>query len=308
MDIRTKIFLSFLIVMMLLMASVVSVFFFHVTSLTEYKNVSDNLVHENQLSQKTSELVETFNGVLLAPASTERMHTYRTVRQEVVVIMEQLDSSITNTDSQVAYAGFSKIVREIIAHADAGLSALEQGDTNTAIAHYTDALYKKGFISEVATNLLLTEVQHLQDIQSVIESRYARQLLLLGAWTGFVLLLAAGYSFVFARRITAPIMVLSRVSKEVSGGEYEKRIPKTLVAREDEVGVLAGAFNLMLETLNIRLRQVEHANTTISKTKKDLEERNAELERFNRMVVNRELKMVALKQENERLRSELEQR
>ena len=83
MSIRSKIFLSFLVVVVLMLASLGSVFFFHLGSLVEYKKVSDNLVHENELSQKTIALVETYNAVMLAPSSNERKSTYRSLKDDI---------------------------------------------------------------------------------------------------------------------------------------------------------------------------------------------------------------------------------
>ena len=308
MSIRSKIFLSFLVVVVLMLASLASVFFFHLGSLVEYKKVSDNLVHENELSQKTIALVETYNAVMLAPSSNERKSTYRSLKDDINGILDDLEDSIESEDSKVIFEGLSKIVREILADTDAGLTELERNNVQSASERYSSAIYKRGFVEEVATALVLAEVKYLQDIQGDIERRYQQQLLLMIVWVGVVLGIVLTYSIIFARRITAPISVLSLASQAVSNGEYEHRIEHDLVERTDEVGLLARSFNLMLETLNIKIRQVESANSTIMKTKKDLEQRNAELERFNRMVVNRELKMVSLKEENERLKAQLQDR
>ena len=148
----------------------------------------------------------------------------------------------------------------------------------------------------------------MHEVQERTEKRYAQQLFVVSVWT---LLLVGGallYALIFARRITSPINMLSRVSAKVAEGDLNQQIPKNLLQRGDEVGSFAHSFSLMLENLNHKIKQVETANETILLTQKDLETRNEELEKFNRMVIGRELKMIELKERIATLEQKLKDR
>jgi methyl-accepting chemotaxis protein len=92
---------------------------------------------------------------------------------------------------------------------------------------------------------------------------------------------------------------------KVSAGNYSQRISEDLLGRNDEVGTLGNSFNAMLDALNDKINQVEKAHATILATQKDVEHRNAELEKFNAMVIGRELKMIELKEKITRLEREI---
>lgn len=288
--------------------SLVSFFLFHRTALLEYKQLSDNLILENLLSQRVDTLVETYNAVVIAPGSSERKDTYQSNRNEILTVFQTLDTSVQSKESKTAYSGLKRIILSIVEDCDNGMAALNSGDPTTALNYYNDALYKQGFVTDNTTAFLLMEIEHLHEIRSKTEARYAQQLWVIGVWTVVLVFIAVLYSFIFARRITSPIKILSSISRKVARGDLQQQMSKELLDRRDEVGSLSRSFGAMLENLNAKITQVETANKTILETKQNLEERNEELERFNHMVIGRELKMVALKEENARLKELVEQK
>ena len=296
MSIRQKIFLSSVAVVFLMFITLSSFFIFHRISINEYKKISDNLILENELSQRVHVLVESYNAIVIAPSSQERKNTYNLQYEEITDILNELDIAIENQDSKVAYEGLRHLILLVLEDCQNGIRALEEGDTATALDFYNDAQHKLGFVLSNTTSFLLTEIQHLHEVQTLTEQRYTQQLFVVSLWTVLLVFGALLYALIFARRITSPINVLSEISAKVSEGDFNQHIPKKLMARSDEVGSFAHSFTLMLEKLNHKIEQVETANETILSTQKDLETRNEELEKFNRMVIGRELKMVELKE------------
>ncbi|HEU0295938.1 MAG TPA: GAF domain-containing protein, partial [Anaerolineales bacterium] len=94
--------------------------------------------------------------------------------------------------------------------------------------------------------------------------RLALNILAAGLGLSLVLVLVV---IVFARRITSPLRLLTETVSRISGGDLEAVAP---VLTQDEVGLLAGAFNSMtaklrqtLAGLEAELRERKHAEETI---------------------------------------------
>jgi len=111
--------------------------------------------------------------------------------------------------------------------------------------------------------------------------------------TGFftILLLALG-AFFLSRRLVKPILLLTETARQTAEGDLECRAP---VITEDEIGVLAGVFNLMtarlkntLGGLQDELLKRQQAEIELSlhrdKLEEKVDERTAELALANRQL------------------------
>lgn len=88
----------------------------------------------------------------------------------------------------------------------------------------------------------------------------------------------------FSGLISRPIRRLIEASREMAAGHFDKRVD---IPSKDEFGDLAKSFNTMAT-------QVEKAHREIEKK---VEERTADLEKTNKYLVDRELKMIELKKQ-----------
>lgn len=98
------------------------------------------------------------------------------------------------------------------------------------------------------------------------------------------ILVAVFMGFTVARLITKPIEILNKITKEVASGNLEQEI---YFNSKDEIGDLAKSFNVMV-------KKVKEAKENIEGKVKD---RTLELEKTNKFMVGRELKMIELKKE-----------
>ena len=160
--------------------------------------------------------------------------------------------------------------------------------------------------------------------------------------TLFIIALSIGIAVFLAKGITEPIGKLMSGVEAISGGDLEYHIE---VKTKDEIGKLASAFNQMAGALNTRTKKLknltEHLEEEVQERTKELEEERAslevkvkartkelreltagleekvqertkelqerveELEKFHRLTVGRELRMIELKKEIGRLKEEL---
>ncbi len=140
----------------------------------------------------------------------------------------------------------------------------------------------------------------------------------------FIVLLVTLFTVFFVSRIVKPLFELLQAAKKVGEGNLDVKIN---IPTKDEIGQLAEEFNQMVKKLKesrevledekkvleirvkARTRELEElARTLDEKVKertKELQERIKELEKFHRLTVGREMKMVELKNKIKKLEEEL---
>ena len=106
-----------------------------------------------------------------------------------------------------------------------------------------------------------------------------------------VMAVAFVLSRIFIGRIIKPLHDLSDAAEKIMRGHVNVELSQD---SKDEIGVLANSFGEMVKKLvriNLTLEDQVHERT------KDLNYRVRQLERFNKIAINRELKMIELKKE-----------
>ena len=127
-------------------------------------------------------------------------------------------------------------------------------------------------ISTVLATWLCNVIITMQD-ELRIEELY-----ILGVVTLCVLIVGLAVSAIFAKRITAPVTVLTDVAEQVASGDYANiSLLQNIVSRPDEMGTLARVFGNMVRAVEQReadlKRQVSELRIEIDhkKQKADLE-------------------------------------
>lgn len=141
----------------------------------------------------------------------------------------------------------------------------------------------------------------------------------------FILLLAILFTVLFTSNILKPLRDLLDAVSEVKKGNLDVRVE---VKTRDEIEELANQFNIMISELKLarelleeekeileikvkaRTRELEelakNLEQKVKERTKELEEKIGELEKFHKLTVGRELKMIELKKRLEKLEKELE--
>jgi len=119
-------------------------------------------------------------------------------------------------------------------------------------------------------------------------------------------ILATWIGIYFATRITKPIISLRDAAIEIGKGKLETKID---IKTKDEIGELASAFDQMTKDLQKSRVELEKYSKELEKKvgerTKELESKMTELERFNKLAVGRELKMIELKKTIKKLEAQL---
>lgn len=109
-------------------------------------------------------------------------------------------------------------------------------------------------------------------------------------------------SYFFSRYITRPLKLLQKAALQIKDGDLDHSIP---ISSHDEVGLLANDLEIMRQQLKNRNEKLEESNVTLQKMATDLTTKNDDVQKLNKFMINRELKMVELKKENEALKNTL---
>jgi len=141
----------------------------------------------------------------------------------------------------------------------------------------------------------------------------------------FVVVMVFLFAVILTSRLLKPLKKLLDAVHEIGKGNMDI---KANVGVRDEIGDLADEFNLMVgklksardalqdekKVLEVKVKArtneleelAKNLDENVKQRTKELQERVEELERFHRLTVGRELKMLELKKENEKLRAGLE--
>ncbi|TAL18430.1 HAMP domain-containing protein [bacterium] len=156
--------------------------------------------------------------------------------------------------------GFPSPLLKAVRHAKKGEIAEKELETEEGLLTDMCAPVMGGEIGEV----------HLGLSKVFVAGRIAdtRNSLLLV--TGLVLATGLATSYLFGSYITKPLVELAEAADRIGKGEFDQRIS---VVSNDEVGLLALAFNRMSRELDQTMRQIGEAREELQKAHDELEER-----------------------------------
>jgi len=142
--------------------------------------------------------------------------------------------------------------------------------------------------------------------------------------TGLIIILGFLISFFLVKHLIGPIELFIKSTSEVARGNLDYKLK---IKSGDELGQLAENFNQMTKNLKksqqrleetrdileVRVKarthelreQAEGLDEQVKTRTKELQERIDELERFHKLTVGRELKMIELKQQIQELEKQI---
>ncbi len=209
-----------------------------------------------------------------------------------------------NNPDELTYIDNIKDASETIVSSSIDLLTLkEHGIYGKPIEDKINELAKgTGQLKEVIHIALQEELKHLDEqnkiaTKAAIDTIKTSIIVTIGAF-----LFSLIFGFFVSRLISKNIRKVRDAALEISSGNFRGKI---LVRSKDEIGELATAFNTMADRLQETRQKVNERTQELEKAKNISEEKAGELERMNKFMVNRELKMVELKKEIEDLKKRL---
>lgn len=106
---------------------------------------------------------------------------------------------------------------------------------------------------------------------------------------------------IFARHIVEPVVIIGRLAKGYSNADFKEEVPGKILQRKDEFSDLAKSFSSMREQLSELYfsldKKVREQTQELARSEQKTKQRLDEYERLNQLMVDREIKMIELKEE-----------
>ncbi len=294
-NIKTRLLFSFIIVIAVLLLQIAYFSSVHFSIVAQYKEVTDNLVLENKFTYYVPEFTQAYYNLVNSPGNIERTSKYNQLHDEITEAFSKLDESIISKDSKIAYRGLKNYIMIIVDLCDDGIKHIEKGELIESTNIYKDVIGKTRFINENSGNLIVKELSYAEELQMKIEETHANTI---NTVLILIVLTALGcvvFSFIFAKRLTDPIINLSKTANRITEGNLKLKVNRKLLRRKDEIGILSNSFNTMIKRLDEEIDSQKKVSNDLADSRKELESRNFQLEKFNKLAVGRELRMVDLK-------------
>jgi signal transduction histidine kinase len=134
---------------------------------------------------------------------------------------------------------------------------------------------------------------------TAIRENIARSRTITMFWAIIASLVCGGIAFVVAKWLVRPLRRLYVVAEKVAAGDLHQRAPEVFgVAALSEAGVLTGAFNSMMNRLEMSDSELRSLNSTLENVNSELEQVNTEMANANAQL---ELRTMELSQANEQI-------
>jgi methyl-accepting chemotaxis protein len=304
-SIRTKILSAFLVVIASLLVIVAYIVVLHFTVVAKYQTVVDNMAMEYKLITVTTNLVQAYNEYTKNPADTEKINAYATFHKDIENTIASLDTRIKSKDSIIVFTGLKNTIKNVVSECDSGVAASQKGNTAGLSSHYELAYSRNEFVRENTSKLILSELDYMQVLQKDIDQTHLASIVVGSVLVILISIMCIIYAQTLSKNLIQPLQNLDTLTKRIAEGDMAADVDEKLLKGNDEVGSLANSFNTMIKTLRENIKKIVDSNSLIAEAQKGVEAKNHELEEINKFMVNRELRMMELKKENEQLKEKL---
>jgi GAF domain-containing protein len=183
---------------------------------------------------------------------------------------DELGADLSGSDTE-----FASILAEMMAGSE-GFDTLEIGGKELFVAYAPLETTGWSLANVVETDSVLQALASLEaDLERSTRSLVLTRVLPLGA---AILVIVAAVGVLIGRRLTRPIQEMVAAAQRIGAGQWDVPLPR---ARNDEIGVLAHAFERMTEQLRDLYGELEDK---VAAQTRDLRERAVQLEASARVA------------------------
>ncbi|MBN2142187.1 HAMP domain-containing protein [Candidatus Woesearchaeota archaeon] len=254
--IRTTLLASFITVIVLMLFLTLFFNFMNLKVQEQYQEITNNMVLEYSIAETTTDLVAVYVSLIQDIENTGFHSQYNALYDDLHLIFETLDPQILFADSKPVYAKLKNTVESIKEDTDEGIAMTQKRDFSKSAVLYDQITRNEQYVKENTAALLMQELKYAKVLQQQIESMQK------ATWvigTSLIVIITLGcllLAFMFSNKISTPLANLSSLAEDISKGHLESKVSENLLDRKDEIGSLAGSFNIMLTKLNEKITEM----------------------------------------------------
>jgi len=278
--IRSKLIAAFLTVITILVITGSFFVILNFMIIKRYENIMDNMVAEYKLIEKTQIMTESFNNLIKYISDQKRMDAFISYRLELQDLLIKLDSSIVDEKSFSIYLGLRNIIKGLISDSENGINSILSGDYSKVTFYYDSVNDKNNFVKENTSNLLLSQLEYLKNLQ--LEIVRVRQII---EWSALLLLIlvisfSIFYAVSFSNRLVNPLEKLTAVARTIESGNLNVAVDKKLLLGNDEVSSLANSFSKMVFYLKNNILKLQEYNLEVKNSCNRLRSEKKKLQQY----------------------------
>lgn len=292
---QTRLAGAFLLVISVIFAITIVLLYIQNSFLESHNLATSAQLKIYEVSTYSSKLIENYNKrIKVTEDKTLESEHYR-INDVINADLAEIETKISSNEGKAYFIGLKNLIKSIQMDCDNGIKAAEEGNPVTAFAIYDQVIRKNYYVEENTSNLVFVEINQTEQTHKELILRTQQSYVVGGIVLTLILVVSIIFSLTFSRKISKPLSSLTTLAKEISHGNFEFTVPKSLLKQTDETGALANAFEQMLLKIKATLDTLKLSNEKLLAVQRDIERKNRELEKFNRVMVGRETRMIDLK-------------
>jgi signal transduction histidine kinase len=282
--IRTQLLLVFFGAIFLFIGLIAFFGLMHFRIIGEYQKITNNMFLEYQAMDSVTRMSQTHYVLIKNIIDESALQKYRDSTKELNDILVALDKALVDKESRVAYRGLKNIIQSINFDCETSLKSAVGGDVQKGLEIYASIRQKLLFVNENAVTLILKEHNRANILRGKFDQThfflaFVSAFLLLAITLGCIL-----FVLIFSKKLTAPIVRLSRLAEHIADGDLKEEVDKHLLERKDELGSLSGSFNRMVVNLRHNIDQRELSQQELLKAYQKLKDAQAQLLQAEKMA------------------------
>ncbi len=238
------------------------------------------MVSEYRLIDGVSALLFSYDKIIKSPNDISERDNLKKIHKEILSLLDNLDQSIVNYESRVAFNGLKNTIEGIFLDIEIGVKGLDSGDYLEAVNRQTEVYDKKDFIKDNSVNLILKELKYSKDLQIEIAKikNVSQAIAILLMF--LIVFFCVWYAFSFSSKFVAPLVNLSNLAQAVKKGDFNVKIDSNILKENDEVSFLANSFDSMIVQIKNDIEKLQKYNLEIKDSRDKLEEEKQKLQKY----------------------------
>ncbi len=293
-SIRVKLTTYFLSIVVVMLTADIAFAFLHLSITERYEAIGANISNQYRLIDLTENLVANYNAYRNAP-NARTLEAYEVGKENIGNLFRDLETTISHKESHATFVGVRNTIDSVMRETDAGVKDIGAGGIENTSQRYIEANKKLYYVKENTAALILKEVERSTELQREASVTSRRILALSAGLLVLVVLAAFLISNFLTKKLVSPLIRLKKLAQSIASGNLEAAADTDLLERKDEFGSLSQSLDIMIHNLRNNLHELQKSNNEMVYAKKAVEQKNADLERFNKLMIDRELKMMELK-------------